>query len=224
MAMTINMTDQKRYRTIVADPPWAYTDHNTGGSFKSGSSNHYTTMTPETVGKKLHIDDICMDDSILFLWATTPLLPEIFPIVSQWGYTYKTMITWYKVDRTTLSARLGLGHYFRGMTEHCLVCTRGKVKPFGCQSHNVIIEKPREHSRKPEAFWDLVEHALSKINPHKETGFEKVPVDSFHHTVRFNFDTNPEPRIELFCRGSPRKGWDGWGNQCENGVKLDILY
>ena len=87
------------------------------------------------------------------------------------------MITWYKVDPKTMNGRLGLGHYFRGMTEHCLVGVRGNVKPFGCQMQNVIIEKPRKHSQKPEAFWNLVRCAFSK--------------------------RDATPRIELFCRGEP---------------------
>lgn len=199
----------------MADPAYAYRDANTGGSFKSGSGQHYTTMKPETVAK-MRVQDIMQDDSICFLWITTPLLGGGFEVLRAWGYDYKTTITWYKKDpNPNKKFRLGLGRYFRGMTEHCLVGTRGEIKPFACQSQNVIVEKPRAHSQKPEGFWTLIEHAMSDINPHRNLQF----VD---HTLA---DTNPEPRIELFCRGTPRAGWDGWGNECsgKGTVELDIL-
>jgi N6-adenosine-specific RNA methylase IME4 len=220
--MFIKIPDQritmvkKKYRVLVSDPPWSYTDHNTGGSFKSGSGQHYTTMKPETIAK-IRVQEIMMDDSICFLWATTPLLDKGFEVLRAWEYSYKTTVTWYKKDpNPNKKFRLGLGRYFRGMTEHCLVGTRGNIKPFGCQSENVIVEKPRKHSQKPEGFWTLIEHALGEINPHHESGF----VD--HHFV---VDINPEPRIELFCRGTPRTNWDGWGYECsgKGKVELDIL-
>jgi N6-adenosine-specific RNA methylase IME4 len=201
------MNGEKKYAVLVADPAWAYSDHNTGGNYKSGSIQHYMTMKPSTVAK-MRVKEIVSDDAALFLWATTPLLPEIFPVMSAWGFAYKTMITWYKVDPKTMTGRLGLGHYFRGMTEHCLVGVRGDMKPFGCQRQNVIIEKPREHSRKPDAFWDLVRCAFT--------------------------DKDATPRIELFCRGEPHVEkdifewmhrtveYDGWGNQCEGKRKVEL--
>ena len=220
------MTNDKKYQVLVADPAYAYRNHNTGGSYKSGSANHYMTMTPETAAK-MHVPEIMDENSVCFLWATVPLLPEILPVLPAWGYEYKTSIFWYKKDPTPgRKFRLGLGHYFRGMVEICLVGIRGNVKPFGCQSENVIIEKPREHSRKPEAFWNLVEHALGDINPEKH--LELVPTGKRdpRYGQGYNvIDINPQPRIELFCRGEPRLNWDGWGNQCEGTrkVELDIL-
>jgi mRNA (2'-O-methyladenosine-N6-)-methyltransferase len=169
-------------------------------------------MTPETISN-MKIKTITDENSVCFLWITVPLLPHGFDILEKWGFEYKTSIFWYKVDPSTRRGRLGLGHYFRGMVETCLVGVRGNVKPFACQSPNVIIEAPREHSRKPEAFWDLVNNALR--------------------------DKDLEPRIELFCRGEPRidEGfsrlfsfektieYDGWGNQCtgKRKVELDLL-
>ena len=209
--------NEKKYTVVVADCPWGYKNHNTGGSHKSGSANHYMTMTPEKVAE-MRVPEICADNAVLFLWGTTPLLPEIFPVVSAWGFEYKTMITWYKKDPNPgVKFRLGLGHYFRGMTEHCIVAVRGKVKPFGCQMQNVIIEKPKGHSKKPDAFWDLIEHALGDINPDKK--LELVPTCCGYYTIA---DLNPLPRIELFCRGEPRSRWYGWGNQCEGTRKVEL--
>lgn len=196
------------YDVIYADPAWAYADHNTGGSFHSGSGNHYTTMKPSTVAK-MRVKDILEDNAVCFLWVTTPLLPECFPVLNAWGFEYKTMITWYKKDPDhRVKFRLGMGRYFRGMTEHCMVGVRGDIKPFGCQMQNVIVEKPRGHSQKPVGVINLINSALMS---HKM-----------------------DRRIELFCRGEPpitprimddNLLWDGWGNQCtgQRKVELDIL-
>jgi len=202
------MTNEK-YDVIVADPAWAYSDHNTGGSFKSGSTQHYMTIKPESVSK-MKVSSIMKYNAICFLWITVPLLPYGFDVLDGWGFTYKTMITWYKVDESSRIGRLGMGRYFRGMTEHCLIGIRGKIKPFGCQSQNVIIEKPRKHSQKPEKIWNLIDNAV--IN---------------------RYEGDPQC-IELFCRGEPHISnrimnanikWDGWGNQCEGSrkVKLDLF-
>jgi len=197
----------EKYQVVVSDPPWAYSDSNTGGSFKSGSKQHYMTLKPESVAK-IHVSDIMEPDAVCFLWITVPLLPHGFDVMKSWGFEYKTSVFWYKVDPTTRSGRLGLGRYFRGMVEVCLVGIRGNIKPFACQSQNIIIEKPRKHSQKPEDMWRLIDGAL---RPH-----------------------NMNRRIELFCRGEPHVSksfmepdilWDGWGNQCEGPrkVELDIL-
>ena len=62
---------QKKYKVLVADCPWSYSDHNTGGNYKSGSVTHDTTMKPSTVAK-MRVPEIAHEDSALFLWATTP--------------------------------------------------------------------------------------------------------------------------------------------------------
>ena len=139
--------NDKKYSILVSDPPYAYRDANTGGSYKSGSKQHYMVMKPETIAK-MRVKDIANNNSVCFLWITVPLLPYGVDILREWGFEYKTSLFWYKVDKQTRKGRLGLGHYFRGMVEMCLVGVRGKVKPFGCQSENVIIEKPRGHSQK----------------------------------------------------------------------------
>lgn len=186
---------EEKYQVLVCDPPWAYSDCNTGGSFKSGSKQHYTTLKPDTIGK-MKVSNIMDDDAVLFLWITVPLLDKGFEVLKNWDFTYKTMITWYKVDAQTRIGRLGLGRYFRGMTEHCLIGIRGEVKPFACQMQNVIIEKPRKHSQKPERIWEMINTALRNHNMNQ--------------------------RIELFCRGEPRLGFVGWGNQCEGSRKVEL--
>lgn len=142
----------KKYNVIVADPPWAYRNKNTGGSMKSGANAKYETLTVDEVcALNIPADKNC----ILFLWITTPLMDEGFKVLKAWGFKYKTMITWRK------TASLGLGYWFRGQTEHVLVAIKGNVKALRHQAPNFIEAKARKHSEKPEEFWELIEAALS---------------------------------------------------------------
>jgi N6-adenosine-specific RNA methylase IME4 len=109
--------------------------------------------------KKLPISDICNKDSVLFLWATVPLLPEAFQVMKAWGYKYKTMITWRKI------MSLGMGFWYRGQTEHLLFGIRGKIKAFRMQECNVIQHKVEKHSKKPDVFRKLVERSTVDLNP-----------------------------------------------------------
>ncbi|GAI63912.1 unnamed protein product, partial [marine sediment metagenome] len=95
----------------------------TGGSMKSGSAAKYPTMSLEEL-KQLPVQKIAAKDSILFLWTTTPLLDETFEIMKAWQFAYKTAIYWYKIKSW------GLGFWFRGEVELCLLGIRGKVKAF----------------------------------------------------------------------------------------------
>lgn len=122
---------------------------NTGGSMKSGSAAHYPTMALDEI-EEIRVRDIANKNSLLFLWATTPLKPEALAVMKAWGYKYVTTLYWCKPGRP------GLGFWFRGCVEECLVGKRGSVKPFHSQMPNVIVEKPRAHSRKPEMFYNIV--------------------------------------------------------------------
>jgi len=139
-----------KFKTIVADPPWTYNNKNTGGSMKSGSSAKYSTMSIEKICN-MPVKNISDKDSCLFLWATTPLLPEAFEVMKAWGYKYKTAIYWRKI------MSLGMGYWWRGQVELCLFGIRGKIKAFRCQKCNIIQSKVRKHSQKPEEFFELIE-------------------------------------------------------------------
>lgn len=139
----------KTYQVILADPPWAYRNQKTGGSMKSGAVAKYPTMG---------VDEICAlqvpadKDSVLFLWATVPFLPEALEVMKCWNFHFKTMITWDK-------SRLGLGYWWRGQCEHLLFGVRGKVPAFRMQEPNIIRVRPGRHSQKPEAFREMIERA-----------------------------------------------------------------
>ena len=128
---------------------------------KSGSSAKYPTLTVEELCA-LPIPDIADKNSVLFLWATVPLMPEAFEVVKAWKYKYKTSLFWRK------TGRVGLGFWWRGEVELLLFGIRGKVKAFRCQEPNYIETRPTQHSSKPEEFRQLIERATADIeNPKK---------------------------------------------------------
>ena len=146
----------KKYEVIYADPPWSYRNKKTGGSMISGSASKYKTMTIKEICA-LPIRQIADKNCILFLWVTTPLLPECLPILDAWGFKYKTMLTWRKI------MSLGLGYWFRGQTEHLILATKGKVKATRMQIPNFHQCKAERHSQKPQYFRGLAEQCAAKL-------------------------------------------------------------
>jgi N6-adenosine-specific RNA methylase IME4 len=144
------------YRTIVADPPWSYRDDDRtspGRRSPNTAARHYPTQTREWIAS-LPIGELAADDAHLYLWVTCPLLFEVAPaeLARGWGFEYKTAVTWIK------TGGLGLGHYYRVNTEHALLCVRGAATvPPALRERNHFAAPRTQHSRKPDAFFDLVE-------------------------------------------------------------------
>ena len=128
------------FQVIVADPPWRY---------ESGNNLPYPTMGIEEI-MGLAASDIADEDAILWLWTTNAHLRVAFDVVKSWGFEYKTLLTWVK-------DRMGTGEWLRGQTEHCLLATRGKPVFIHGNHTTVLKALRREHSRKPEEFYILVE-------------------------------------------------------------------
>ncbi len=125
---------------MVADPPWQY---------DTGSSLPYPTMPIDEI-KAIPVQNLADENSTLWLWTTNAHLPVAFDVIRAWGFEYKTILTWVK-------DRMGTGEWLRGQTEHCLLGTRGKPVFLRGSDGTVLEAARREHSRKPEAFYALVE-------------------------------------------------------------------
>ena len=108
-----------KYRTIVADPPWKYTNivrHVCQKSSRRRAMKEYYYPTMGLEDQGLPVRQLSERDSVLFLWATTPMLQEAFEVMKAWGFRkYKTMLTWHKTDRDCM------GYWFRTCTEHLIV-------------------------------------------------------------------------------------------------------
>ncbi len=149
----------KKYQIIYADPPWKYNNVRTGGSLKSGAASHYPTMDIKSIAT-LPVQQIADKNSVCFLWATVPLLPEALFVLNRWGYRYKTALFWRKI------MSLGMGFWFRGQVEILLLGTKGKVKAFRIQKSNFVQAKAGKHSQKPQEFRELLEEI--KLQPRIE--------------------------------------------------------
>lgn len=144
ISSTNSDTSEKRFRTILADPPW---DVQQKGA--RGAEQHYNLMTLERIAA-MPVADLAEDDAHLWLWVTNATLRDGYDIAAAWGFTVRSPLTWVKF-------RLGLGNYLRNSTEHLLFCTRGKA-PVKFRSQPTWINAPvQEHSHKPEEQFALIE-------------------------------------------------------------------
>ena len=169
---------KNKYKTIYADPPWP---EQGGGKIKRGADRHYPLMPVKEI-MELPVGELADPEGChLYLWATNNYLQAAFECIKAWGFEYITAITWMK-------DKVGLGQYYRGITEHCLFATTKKRLPYKmdgdkrCQGVTGFCEPKTIHSRKPVKMWEMIE-AVSYA-----------------------------PRIELFAR-EPHDGWDVWGNE-----------
>ena len=147
-----------KYRVLYADPPWSYGNTWSGGEEKfserwTAAETHYPSMTiSELCAMGNDIKDITESNAVLFLWVTSPLLEECFPVIKAWGFKYKTSFVWDKVGHN-------FGHYNSVRHEFLLVCTRGSCTPDVTELVDSVqsIEKSRTHSEKPEEFRTIID-------------------------------------------------------------------
>lgn len=147
------------FDVVYIDPPWAFNQVKTGGTFTSGAAQKYPTMSLADICQ-LPIPAICEPTTALFLWVPTTLkFSHAARVLDAWAFDYITTVYWNKT-------RLGMGYWFRNQVEELLVCQRrgGSLEPFRCQLPNIISLPPGEHSTKPEEFRRLIEQATGKIS------------------------------------------------------------
>jgi len=133
------------YDVIVIDPPWAYgTKYDPEGR---RIASPYPEMSIEEL-KKLKIP--ASKNCILWLWTTNAFMHEAYHLLEAWGFEPKTILTWVK-------DRMGIGDWLRGKTEHCILAVKGHPMVNLTNQTTVLFAKRREHSRKPDEFYNLVE-------------------------------------------------------------------
>lgn len=137
----------KKYRTILADPPW---DINQRGKYSTRSAeSHYDLMPLERI-KAMPVADLYVENSHLYLWIPNGLLQEGLDVIKAWGFTYRSPLLWIK-------PRLGLGNYIRNASEICLFATRGKAPVKFHAQPNWLFAPQQEHSHKPEEQYAIIE-------------------------------------------------------------------
>lgn len=177
----------KQYGTIMADPPWRFENRTGKVAPEHQRLRRYPTMTLDEICS-LPVQEHLADTCHLYLWVPNALLREGLTVLDEWGFTYKTTLTWLKVRKDGGPDGRGVGFYFRNVTEAILFGVRGKnartLAP-GRRQVNMLATRKREHSRKPDEIYKIVESCSSG------------------------------PFLEMFAR-APRKGWDQFGDEVES--------
>ena len=110
----------KKYHIIYADPPWYYNDRKKNTKFGAGVHGHYPVMKAKDI-KDIDVASISEDNSVLFMWATFPRLPQALQVIEAWGFTYKTLgFSWHKLTRDG-KLFFGVGAYAKSNCEVCLM-------------------------------------------------------------------------------------------------------
>ena len=149
----------KRYGTVLADPPWQFANRTGKMAPEHKRLSRYPTMTLGDICD-LPVASVAADRAHLYLWVPNALLAEGMQVMQAWGFTYKTNLIWYKVRKDGGPDRRGVGFYFRNVTEMVLFGVRGKnVRTLdqGRRQENIMSSRKREHSRKPDEQYELIE-------------------------------------------------------------------
>ena len=181
----------QKYGVIYADPPWTFRTWSGKGKGRS-PEKHYGCLNLEDI-RLLPVANLAEKDCALFLWVTDPMLSEAFKLIDAWGFSYRTVaFNWAKLNSRAPTLMFseqdfftGMGYWTRANSELCLLATKGKPKRLSKSVRRLVVDRRREHSRKPDSVAERIVDLMGDI-----------------------------PRIELFARQS-RAGWDSWGDEPE---------
>ncbi|MGV1009149.1 MAG: MT-A70 family methyltransferase [Dermatophilaceae bacterium] len=159
------------FATVMADPPWRFTNRTGKVAPEHRRLDRYSTLgLPDIMA--LPVGEVAAMNSHLYLWVPNALLPDGLAVMHEWGYRYVSNVVWAKRRKDGAPDGRGVGFYFRNVTELLLFGVRGSMRtlPAARRQVNMIETRKREHSRKPDEQYDLIESC------------------------------SPSPRLELFAR------------------------
>lgn len=149
----------RRFGTILIDPPWRFANKTGKIAPEHKRLARYRTLSVEEIGA-LPLADLAASVCHLYLWCPNALLPEGVAAMARWGFRYKSNIVWHKIRKDGGSDGRGVGFYFRNVTELILFGVRGRnartLAP-GRRQVNYICSRKREHSRKPDEQYAIIE-------------------------------------------------------------------
>jgi len=179
----LSAVHQRSYGTILADPPWQFSNRTGKMAPEHRRLSRYLTLTLQAI-KAIPVVAVAAAQSHLYLWVPNALLREGLEVMAAWGFQYKTNLIWHKIRKDGGPDGRGVGFYFRNTTEMVLFGVRGRLRTLtsGRTQVNIIKTQKREHSRKPDELYAIIEAC------------------------------SPGPFLELFARGQ-RADWEQWGNE-----------
>lgn len=192
-----------RFGTILADPPWQFQNRTGKVAPEHKRLSRYGTIDLQQI-KAIPVSAVASSTAHLYLWVPNALLPEGIEVMKAWGFQYKSNLIWHKVRKDGGSDGRGVGFYFRNVTEMILFGVRGKnarTLPPGRRQVNYLSSRKREHSRKPDEQYPIIESC------------------------------SPGPYLEMFARGerdrwtcwgdqandSYEPTWDTYANHSQSG-------
>jgi N6-adenosine-specific RNA methylase IME4 len=179
----IQAVKNREFRTILADPPWRFTNRTGKVAPEHRRLNRYGTLSVQEI-MEIPVGEAAALTSHLYLWVPNALLPEGLAVMKAWGFQYKSNLIWHKVRKDGGPDGRGVGFYFRNTTEIVLFGIRGRMRTLvpGRSQVNIIRSRKQEHSRKPDDLYEIIERC------------------------------SPGPWLEVFARGK-REGWEAFGDQ-----------
>lgn len=173
------------FSTILADPPWRFTNRTGKVAPEHKRLGRYATMSLDDI-MQMPVCECASRNAHLYLWVPNALLPEGINVMKTWGFRYVTNIIWAKRRKDGGPDGRGVGFYFRNVTEILLFGVKGSMRTLapGRSQVNMIETRKREHSRKPDEQYQLI------------------------------MSCSPGPYLELFAR-YPQPGWVAWGNEAD---------
>jgi N6-adenosine-specific RNA methylase IME4 len=198
----LDFVGEEKFSTVLADPPWQFTNRTGKMAPEHKRLSRYSTLTFQEI-REIPVSLAVAESCHLYLWVPNALLPEGLEVMEEWGFKYKTNIIWHKVRKDGGPDGRGVGFYFRNTTEMLLFGIRGHMRTLapGRRQVNVIRTMKREHSRKPDEAYDVIEAC------------------------------SPGPYLELFARGTRSgwsqwgnevedysPSWSTYANQSQRGI------
>lgn len=176
------------FATILADPPWRFTNRTGKVAPEHRRLDRYSTMDLAAICE-IPVAEAAAKNAHLYLWVPNALLPDGLRVMEAWGFRYVSNIVWAKRRKDGGPDGRGVGFYFRNTTELLLFGVRGSLRTLApARSQvNIIETRKREHSRKPDEQYALIEQC------------------------------SPGPYLEMFAR-HPHDGWTGWGDEAAEEV------
>lgn len=146
------------FATLLADPPWQFQNRTGKVAPEHQRLLRYPTLSLDEIAA-LPAAELSADSAHLYLWVPNALLAEGLQVMTAWGFAYKSNLVWYKVRRDGGPDGRGVGFYFRNVTELVLFGVRGSMRTLapGRRQVNLLAARKREHSRKPEELYELIE-------------------------------------------------------------------
>lgn len=206
-----------KFRTILADPPWRFQNSTGKVAPEHKRLARYPTLSLQEI-LDIPVNTVADETCHLYLWVPNALLAEGLETMKKWGFTYKSNIVWYKIRKDGGPDGRGVGFYFRNVTEIILFGIKGRMRTLqpGRKQVNIISTRKREHSRKPDELYNIIESCspgpyLELFSRGKRSGWSVWGNQTEEYipewpTYKYNSSNGNSPQLKLMDKKNKYKG------------------